>query len=155
MMHTVYTRIASGTALNSPPPPPPTPLLAPVKYSGCAVDGKDAGFLKVECDCTELERFNVLQKSKLIKLLGSYPMYNRYADNTVVFFCCRAAVCVATWKQSVSVERARNQNINHTPSAIKCKLPLHRSAIRNVNHAILIHENDIKKDGGMARNVQG
>jgi hypothetical protein len=44
MIHEVY--IASR---------PGPPLLAPVKYSGCAVDGKDAGFLKVKCDCTELE----------------------------------------------------------------------------------------------------
>lgn len=86
-MHEVY--IASGLT-------PPTPIPAPVKYSGCAVNGKDAGFLKVESNCTELERFNVLQKSKLIKLVGSYPIYTRYADNTVVLFCCGAAVCVAT-----------------------------------------------------------
>jgi hypothetical protein len=86
MMHKVY--IASGLT--------PPPLPSPVKYSGCAVDGKDAGFLKVECDCTELERFNILQKSKPIKLVGSYPICTRYADNTFVFFCCGAAVCVAT-----------------------------------------------------------
>lgn len=88
-MREVY--IASGSKPLLPPHFP-----APVKYSGCTVDGKDAGFLKVDCDFTELDRFNVLQKSKLIKLVGSYPIYTRYADNTFVFFCYRAAVCVAT-----------------------------------------------------------
>jgi len=87
MMHEVY--IGSG-------PKPHPPLPAPMKYSACAVDGKDAGFLKIECDFTELDRFNILQESKLIKLVGSYPIYTRYADNTVVFFCYSAAVCVAT-----------------------------------------------------------
>jgi hypothetical protein len=82
MMHKVY--ITSGST------PPSLSLPAPVKYSGCAADEK------VECDCIELERFNVLQKSKLIKLVGSYPLYTRYADITVIFFCCRAAVYVAT-----------------------------------------------------------
>lgn len=42
MIHKVYRDSESA--------PPP----GQVKYSGCAADGGDAGFLKVECDCTEL-----------------------------------------------------------------------------------------------------
>lgn len=85
--------ILYGPRVNTVYPPP---LPDPVKYSGCTVDGKDAGFMKFECDSTELRQFNVLQKSKLIKLVGSYPIYTTYADHTIVFFCYSAAVCVAT-----------------------------------------------------------
>jgi hypothetical protein len=147
MMHKVY--IASGST------PPFLPLSAPVKYSGCAADEKDAGFLKVECDCTELERFNVLQKSKLIKLVGSYPLYTRYADTTVVFFCCRAAVCLCSYVKTKCVcgKSARSKYQSH-PVCFNMQISRTQRWHQKCESCHLRPEKDIIKEGCIARKVK-